>query len=65
MSSNLRKPGWYGPFYFDRSDPRVFVPRRLGWGWTVNFARPAAYLIVLAPLVLGAAILAVALAVRH
>jgi hypothetical protein len=50
MSSNKKNTGWYGPFYFDRSDPRVFVPKRLGWGWTVNFARPTAYLVVLAPL---------------
>jgi uncharacterized membrane protein len=37
-----------GVFYADASDPSVFVPKRFGVGWTLNFARPAAWLCVLA-----------------
>ena len=28
--------------YFNRQDPALFVPRRNGPGWTVNFGRPQA-----------------------
>lgn len=31
-----------GLVYFNREDPAVFVQKRFGVGWTVNFARPAA-----------------------
>ena len=32
-----------GLFYFCRSDPRIFVPKRIrGLGWTLNLARPMA-----------------------
>ena len=30
-----------GIFYANREDPSVFVQKRFGVGWTVNFARPA------------------------
>jgi uncharacterized membrane protein len=50
-----------GLLYFNREDPAVFVQKRFGIGWTVNFARPAAggFLIgillipVVLPLILG------------
>jgi hypothetical protein len=33
-----------GIFYFCRQDHRIIVPKRIrGLGWTINFARPAAY----------------------
>lgn len=32
-----------GVLYFNREDPSVFLPERFGIGWTVNFARPAAW----------------------
>jgi|SRR5688572_18849956 len=32
--------------YFNRQDPALFVPRRDGSGWTVNFGRPQAVLFV-------------------
>lgn len=36
-----------GLFYFNRSDDRIFVPKLLSQtGWTLNFARPGAYLII-------------------
>lgn len=31
-----------GVFYFNRDDPAVWVQKRFGVGWTVNFAQPAA-----------------------
>jgi uncharacterized membrane protein len=31
-----------GLIYVNREDPAVFVPKRFGVGWTVNFARPTA-----------------------
>lgn len=47
----MRKdPGNYrwGIFYFNRRDPRVVLPKRAAWmGWTLNFAHPGSYLILL------------------
>jgi uncharacterized membrane protein len=31
-----------GLFYFNRDDPAVWVQKRFGVGWTLNWARPAA-----------------------
>jgi len=44
--------GWKGLFYVNPSDPRVIVPKRMGIGWTFNFARPVAW-VMLAALLLG------------
>ena len=30
-----------GLLYYNHEDPAVFVPKRFGVGWTINFARPA------------------------
>jgi uncharacterized membrane protein len=53
--------GWFGPFYYNPDDPRVILPKRWGYGWTLNFARPASRLIILAlfvlPLFVEAAVL--------
>jgi uncharacterized membrane protein len=49
MNTNPEK--YYWGIYFDRSDPRIFVPkqkRRMSWGLTFNFARPESYLIIAA-----------------
>ena len=32
-----------GIFYWNSADASVFVPKRFGIGWTINFARPAAW----------------------
>jgi len=40
-----------GLFYFNRNDPSIFVEKRFGVGWTLNFGNPIGYLIVLVPLV--------------
>lgn len=29
-----------GVIYYNRDDPDLWVPKRYGWGWTVNFAHP-------------------------
>lgn len=36
-----------GQFYFNRNDPSLFVEKRFGIGWTINFARPLAWGILL------------------
>ncbi|MGG0718012.1 DUF5808 domain-containing protein [Robertmurraya massiliosenegalensis] len=40
-----------GLFYFNKNDPSIFVEKRFGVGWTINFANPFGYLIVLVPLI--------------
>ena len=49
-----------GVFYVNRDDPSLFVPKRRGMGWTLNFGNPWSWavmaLIVLAvvlPVILG------------
>ncbi|WP_077914541.1 DUF1648 domain-containing protein [Listeria grandensis] len=37
-----------GVFYVNRHDPAVFVEKRFGVGWTINMARPAAWLTFIA-----------------
>ncbi|MFI8575589.1 DUF1648 domain-containing protein [Rossellomorea aquimaris] len=39
-----------GLFYFNPEDPSIFVEKRFGVGWTLNFARPLGYLILVGPL---------------
>jgi len=41
-----------GLFYFNREDPSLFVEKRFGIGWTINFAKPLGYLIVFVPLII-------------
>src|SRR5690606_14446097 len=44
---------WIGGFlYFNRSDPSIFVEKRFGIGWTLNFANPLGYLIIFVPIIL-------------
>lgn len=43
-----------GMFYYNPSDPSVFVEKRAGIGFTVNFARPAAWVFFLGILVFAA-----------
>jgi hypothetical protein len=48
---------WHALFYSDREDPALFVPKRRGFGYTVNVGHPAALpvmlLILLVPLAIG------------
>lgn len=47
-------PHWVGGIFFhDRSDKRLFVPKRFGFGWTPNFAHPASWLVVVLPLLIA------------
>ncbi|WP_430933375.1 hypothetical protein [Saccharicrinis sp. 156] len=41
-----KDPGnWHGPFYFNRKDPRLIVPKfNPALGQTFNFASPYAYI---------------------
>jgi uncharacterized membrane protein len=36
----------WGLFYFNRSDPSIFVEKRVGIGYTVNMARPIAWIVL-------------------
>jgi len=59
MKSNLNKqfldsmsssPAyWKGPFYFNRKDPRLMVPKiHPSLGWTLNFANLHSYILIVA-----------------
>lgn len=59
MSEFENKPGinpenyFWGIFYYNSNDNRLFVPKRLPiLGWTLNFAKPLAYLILVPILIL-------------
>jgi uncharacterized membrane protein len=40
---------WKGPFYFNKKDSRIFVPKHVKLlGWTLNFANLYTYFILLA-----------------
>lgn len=55
-----------GIFYYNPNDPALFVEVRSGIGTTFNFAKPAAWLILIALLVIApVAIIAVTLLVGH
>lgn len=41
-----------GLFYFNKNDPSIFVEKRFGIGWTINFANPIGYLLLFIPLLL-------------
>ena len=44
---------WYGGlFYNNPDDPAMFVPKRFGLGWTLNFGHPRAKLFLITILVL-------------
>lgn len=50
-----------GLFYVNPDDPRLWVQKQIGYGWTLNFARPSAYGVMA---VLVVATVALVLAVR-
>ncbi|MFS0689084.1 DUF5808 domain-containing protein [Sporosarcina sp. 179-K 8C2 HS] len=39
-----------GVFYVNKNDPSIFVEKRFGVGWTLNFGNPIGYLIIIGPL---------------
>lgn len=52
-----------GVFYYNPADPALWVDKRYGIGWTLNFAHSASWFILAGLLVIPLAALAVAL--RH
>jgi len=55
-----------GVFYVNPRDPRLWVPKRIGVGWTLNYARPAAiWVTLLMLLAIPALFLAVRAAIRR
>jgi uncharacterized membrane protein len=53
-----------GFLYVDREDPALFVPKRAGYGYTFNFGRPLAVVLVLALLVAPLLVATIALSAR-
>jgi uncharacterized membrane protein len=54
-NSNPENYKW-GIFYFNPRDSRTILPKRYKWmGWTLNFANPKSYLIILG--IIGFAVL--------
>jgi uncharacterized membrane protein len=48
---------WYGDFFYNNpDDPDVFVPKRYGMGWTVNFGNARGKLFMIGTLLLPLAI---------
>ncbi|WLD91707.1 DUF1648 domain-containing protein [Alkalihalobacillus sp. AL-G] len=45
-----------GQFYYNKKDPSLFLEKRFGIGWTVNFARPAAWMIFILIILLAVGI---------
>ncbi|QTM97948.1 DUF1648 domain-containing protein [Sediminibacillus dalangtanensis] len=45
-----------GQFYFNREDPALFLEKRFGVGWTINFARPLAWTALAVIILLAVAI---------
>lgn len=45
-----------GVFYVNKNDPSIFVEKRFGVGWTMNYGNPIGYLIIIAPLLVILAI---------
>ncbi|WP_231785374.1 DUF5808 domain-containing protein [Lysinibacillus sp. GJ-1] len=41
-----------GLIYMNRQDPSVFVEKRFGVGWTMNFANPRGYIVIVLPLLI-------------
>jgi uncharacterized membrane protein len=43
---------WYGGFFYNNpDDPDLFVPKRFGLGWTLNFGHPQAKVVLIGTLV--------------
>jgi len=42
-----------GQFYFNRDDHRILVPKRLGFGRTLNFAHPVSWVLFAAPIAIA------------
>jgi uncharacterized membrane protein len=48
---------WKGPFYFNKKDSRVLLPKpNKSFGWTLNFANPYTYLLLVLSVIVVAAL---------
>jgi uncharacterized membrane protein len=47
--TRAQRDHWRGVIYVNREDPALFVPKRFGIGWTLNFGRPASWIVLGAP----------------
>ena len=45
-SSGASDEGWHGPVYCNPSDARLWLPKRSGLGWTLNFGHRSAWLVL-------------------
>ena len=54
-----------GIFYYNPEDPELWVEKCFGIGWTLNFARPASWLMLLGLLIPVAAAGVLAWLARH
>lgn len=53
---------WFGGvFYYNPDDPDPFIPKRFGFGWTINFAHPDGKLIL--AVMIGLLLLPIVLAI--
>jgi uncharacterized membrane protein len=44
---------WFGVFFYNNpGDPAMFVPKRYGFGWTVNFGNPRGKVFMIGMLIL-------------
>ncbi|WP_025784329.1 DUF1648 domain-containing protein [Sporosarcina sp. D27] len=41
-----------GVFYVNKQDPSIFVEKRFGVGWSINFGNPIGYFVLIGPIVL-------------
>ncbi|MGQ9729804.1 MAG: DUF1648 domain-containing protein [Candidatus Zipacnadales bacterium] len=54
--------GWIGGLiYYNKQDPTLWIEKRVGMGWTLNFAHPAAWAMMTVLLVVPLAMVALAL----
>jgi len=72
-SASLSHPGdgmpdscWkLGLFYYNPDDSALFVEKRIGFGYTTNFARPSAWIILAVALILPLALAALTIVNHH
>ncbi len=60
MMAKAKDGHWVaGVFYYNPQDPSLWVEKRYGFGWTLNFARPASWFMlggILLVVIVGAAL---------
>ena len=54
---------WSGPFYSNPDDPTLFVPKRYGIGYTLNFGNPWSWIVLAA--ILAIALIPLIISVMH